>query len=76
MNILKYILKTFATLSTFTTFLQSCLLTKAPCVLQANIIKFESSFYTSMAGLAQLVRASGCGPEGHGFETHNSPQKA
>ena len=21
-----------------------------------------------MAGLAQLVRASGCGPEGHGFE--------
>ncbi len=26
-----------------------------------------------MAGLAQLVRASGCGPEGHGFETHNSP---
>ena len=24
-------------------------------------------------GLAQLVRASGCGPEGRGFESHNSP---
>jgi hypothetical protein len=27
-----------------------------------------------MAGVAQLVRASGCGPEGRGFETHRSPQ--
>ena len=26
-----------------------------------------------MAGVAQLVRASGCGPEGRGFETHHSP---
>ena len=26
-----------------------------------------------MVGLAQLVRASGCGPEGRGFESHNSP---
>ena len=25
-------------------------------------------------GLAQSVRASGCGPEGRGFESHNSPQ--
>ncbi len=27
-----------------------------------------------MAGLAQLVRASGCGSEGRGFDPHNSPQ--
>ena len=26
-----------------------------------------------MVGLAQLVRASGCGPEGRGFDSHNSP---
>ena len=26
-----------------------------------------------MASLAQLVRASDCGPEGHGFESHSSP---
>ena len=28
-----------------------------------------------MAGVAQLVRASGCGPEGRGFESHHSPHK-
>ena len=28
-----------------------------------------------MVGMAQLVRASGCGPEGRGFESHYSPQK-
>ncbi len=27
-----------------------------------------------MVKLAQLVRASDCGSEGHGFETHISPQ--
>ena len=27
-----------------------------------------------MAGVAQLVRASGCGPEGRGFKSHHSPQ--
>ena len=27
-----------------------------------------------MEGLAQLVSASGCGPEGRGFESHISPQ--
>ena len=27
-----------------------------------------------MVGLAQLVSASGCGPEGRGFESHISPQ--
>ena len=26
-----------------------------------------------MAGVAQLVRASVCGTEGRGFETHHSP---
>ena len=26
-----------------------------------------------MASLAQLVRASDCGPEGHGFESHSPP---
>ena len=26
-----------------------------------------------MVGIAQLVRASGCGPEGRGFESHYSP---
>ena len=28
-----------------------------------------------MVSVAQLVRASGCGPEGHGFESHHSPQR-
>ncbi len=28
-----------------------------------------------MASLAQLVRASGCGSEGRGFDPHNSPQE-
>ena len=28
-----------------------------------------------MVGLAQLVSASGCGPEGRGFESHISPQE-
>ena len=32
-----------------------------------------SAYY--MVGLAQLVSASGCGPEGRGFESHISPQK-
>lgn len=27
-----------------------------------------------MADVAQLVRATGCGPVGRGFETHHSPQ--
>ena len=27
-----------------------------------------------MARVAQLVRASGCGPEGRGFDPHLSPQ--
>lgn len=31
-------------------------------------------FRTTMVSVAQLVRASGCGPEGHGFEPHHSPQ--
>lgn len=26
-----------------------------------------------MVGVAQLVRAPGCGPGGRGFETHHSP---
>ena len=26
-----------------------------------------------MVGVAQLVRALGCGPRGRGFETHHSP---
>ena len=28
-----------------------------------------------MVGVAQLVRASGCGPEGRGFNPHRSPTK-
>lgn len=32
---------------------------------------FEKLIY--MVGIAQLVRASGCGPEGHGFKSHYSP---
>ena len=27
-----------------------------------------------MVGVAQLVRASGCGPEGRGFKSHHSPK--
>ena len=29
-----------------------------------------------MVGIAQLVRVSGCGPEGRGFESHYPPHKA
>ena len=29
--------------------------------------------FVGMADLAQLVRASDCGPEGHGFESHSPP---
>ena len=28
-----------------------------------------------MVGIAQLVRAPGCGPGGHGFDSHYSPHK-
>ena len=28
-----------------------------------------------MVGVAQLVRASGCGSEGRGFDSHHSPHK-
>ena len=28
-----------------------------------------------MVGVAQLVRASGCGPEGRGFDSHHSPHE-
>ncbi len=28
-----------------------------------------------MVGVAQLVRASGCGPEGREFKSHHSPNK-
>ena len=28
-----------------------------------------------MVSVAQLVRASGCGPEGRGFKSHRSPEK-
>ena len=27
-----------------------------------------------MVGVAQLVRVSGCGPEGHGFKSHRPPE--
>ena len=30
----------------------------------------------SMVGVAQLVRAPGCGPGGRGFKSHHSPKKA
>ncbi len=29
----------------------------------------------SMVGVAQLVRAPGCGPGGRGFKSHHSPKK-
>ncbi len=32
------------------------------------------TLFCYMANVAQLVRASGCGPEGRGFKTHHSPQ--
>ena len=31
--------------------------------------------FVGMADLAQLVRASDCGPEGHGFESHSPPHR-
>ena len=34
-----------------------------------------ASLISNMVGVAQLVRASGCGPEGRGFESHHSPHK-
>ena len=36
--------------------------------------RFKSYFAYHVA-VAQLVRASGCGPEGCGFELHRSPHK-
>ncbi len=30
--------------------------------------------YYQTVGVAQLVRASGCGPEGRGFKSHHSPE--
>ena len=32
-------------------------------------------FASGMVGIAQLVRAPGCGPGGHGFNSHYSPQQ-
>ena len=32
------------------------------------------NFDLIMADVAQLVRASGCGSEGRGFDPHHSPQ--
>gem|GEM_PF-4934169 len=37
----------------------------------AAIIKMP---FLRVAGVAQVVRASGCGPEGRGFESRRSPQ--
>ena len=34
-----------------------------------------SRWFASMVGVAQLVRAPGCGPGGRGFETHLPPQR-
>lgn len=31
-------------------------------------------YFSTMANVAQLVRASGCGSEGRGFDPHHSPQ--
>ena len=30
---------------------------------------------SKMVGVAQLVRAPGCGPGGRGFKSHHSPKK-
>ena len=39
----------------------------------SNIL--DINFIKHMVGVAQLVRASGCGPEGRGFDSHRSPHK-
>ena len=44
-------------------------------VLCYNICRRLSRRKFNTVGLAQLVSASGCGPEGRGFESHISPQK-
>lgn len=44
-------------------------LNNARYTVQAVIKRFD------MVGLAQLVRASGCGPEGRGFDPHHSPHE-
>ena len=38
----------------------------------ASAVLFHFQIY--MASVAQLVRASGCGSEGRGFDPHHSPQ--
>ena len=40
-----------------------------------NICRRLRRLEFNTVGLAQLVSASGCGPEGRGFESHISPQK-
>ena len=40
-----------------------------------NILNFYCNFAKyNMVLVAQLVRASGCGPEGRGFESHHAPE--
>ncbi len=34
---------------------------------------YQATDDMNMADVAQLVRATGCGPVGRGFETHHSP---
>lgn len=42
------------------------------CILSADFLSVIIAFV--VAGVAQLVRASGCGSEGRGFDPHHSPQ--
>ncbi len=39
----------------------------------AETANFASPLMGRMVGVAQLVRAPGCGPGGRGFKSHRSP---
>lgn len=45
---------------------------KNTCTNQKSVIPLQRK-RKKMVRIAQLVRASDCGPEGRGFETHSSP---
>lgn len=63
----------------------NCLLTSVHCIFfikkqAAPLVNSKkkctlAALKQDMVKLAQLVRASDCGSEGRGFETHISPQK-
>ena len=42
-------------------------------IIPSNFISFNRVLLKTMVGVAQQVRAPGCGPGGRGFKSHRSP---